>query len=383
MGMLKAMVRDVLRPRRAPDGLRAHLDAAMQWMARAQDASGCDGVARSYGLRVKPSHGRAGWLPAYPETTGYIIPTFLEYARRFDAAPFRERALRMAHWETAVQMPEGAVQGGTIDFPPTPAVFNTGQVLFGWTSAFQETGDEAHRAAARRAADFLVGALDPDGAWRRHGSRFARGGVHTYDARSAWGLALAGTITSDPAHREGAMRNLDFALTQQRANGWFAHCCLDDEARPLLHTLAYAMEGCLEGGVLLEEPRYVQAARRAADSLLQRQRRDGSLAGRFDSEWRDAAGWSCLTGDAQTSIVWLRLHELTGEPRYLEAALRMNRFLAGIQVLDAGDPGISGGIKGSQPIWAEYGPFEYLNWAAKFFADALLLELRLTSSGDR
>ena len=27
-------------------------------------------------------------------------------------------------------------------------------------------------------------------------------------------------------------------------------------------------------------------------------------------------------------------------------------------------------------MWGGYGPFEYLNWAAKFFADALLLETR-------
>ena len=103
---------------------------------------------------------------------------------------------------------------------------------------------------------------------------------------------------------------------------------------------------------------------------------DGSLAGRFDSDWNDAAKWSCLTGDAQTAIVWLRLYEATKDPRYLRSAERMNRYLSSTQDLDADDPGIRGGIKGSQPIWGEYGAYEYLNWAAKFFADALMLEIR-------
>jgi hypothetical protein len=31
-----------------------------------------------------------------------------------------------------------------------------------------------------------------------------------------------------------------------------------------------------------------------------------------------------------------------------------------------------GAIKGSHPIWGGYDPFRYPNWAAKFFADALM-----------
>jgi hypothetical protein len=143
-----------------------------------------------------------------------------------------------------------------------------------------------------------------------------------------------------------------------------------------LHTIAYAMEGLLEAGLLLGDERFTGAARLAADALLARQRPDGSLAGRFDSDWSNAAKWSCLTGDAQTAIVWLRLYETTKDPRYLRAAERMNRYLSSTQDLNATDLGIRGGIKGSQPIWGEYGAYEYLNWAAKFYADALMLEIR-------
>jgi hypothetical protein len=133
----------------------------------------------------------------------------------------------------------------------------------------------------------------------------------------------------------------------------------------------------LEAGVLLDEPRYIDAARKPADALAALLRPDGGLAGRFDESWRPAAGWSCLTGDAQTSIVWLRLFAITHERRYLDAARRLNRFVSRTQDLRAADLGVRGGIKGSHPIWGEYGTYEYLNWAAKFFADALLLELRL------
>jgi hypothetical protein len=365
-----------LGPRPAPRDPRAHLDAAIDWLARAQDATQSGGVSRSYALRYMRGHRRRGWLAAYPETTGYIIPTFLEYARRFGRPEIRDRALRMADWESDVQMESGAVQGGTIAFPPTPAIFNTGQVLQGWARAHAAEGSPRHLESMRRAADFLVSSLDGDGAWRRHGSRYARPGVNTYDARTALGLAEASLRTGDSRHRDAAARALRFALTQQRENGWFQNCCLDDDRRPLLHTLAYTMEGLLEGGAILADERMIEGARRAADAVLERQRGDGWLPGRFDEGWRAAAGWSCLTGDAQTAYVWTRLFELTGKRHYIEAARRTNRFLAGTQDLEAADPGIRGGIQGSFPIWGEYGPFEYLNWAAKFYADSLLCELR-------
>ena len=379
MNRLRLAVRDAVAPRRPIGDLGIHLRGAMRWLCRAQDACDGGGVSRSYALRWMPSHGRRGWLGAYPETTGYIIPTFFDYAALTGEREFHERAVRMADWEAKVQMDCGAVQGGVIDFPAIPAIFNTGQVLFGWARAFRETGNQRFRQAAMRAADFLVEAQDADGAWRRHGSTYARAGINLYDVRTAWGLAVAAGVTEDARHREAAVRNLDFALTRQRPNGWFADCCLEDDARPLLHTLAYTMEGFLEAGVLLGRPAYVEAARRTADALLERQGRDGSLPGCFDAEWRTAARWSCLTGDAQTAIIWLRFAELTGGRRYLEAGRRINRYLMSSQDLSARDPGVRGGIKGSHPIWGEYAPYEYLNWAAKFFADALMLELRATA----
>lgn len=370
---------DVLGRRHPVHDPAMHLEGAMQWLCRAQDATPDDGVSRSYALRHMPSHRRSGWLASYPETTGYIIPTFLAYAAMTGCKEYRDRAIRMAKWEANVQMESGAVQGGVIEFPPTPAIFNTGQVLFGWAAAYKDTGDERFLSAARRAADFLITAMDADGVWRRHCSHYARAGVNVYDARTAWGLLEAYRITGDAAHRDAAVRNLDFVLTKQRSNGWFEECCLDDDQRPLLHTIAYTMEGLLEAGALLGESRFQAAAMQVADALLAKQRPDGSLSGRFDSNWSECATWSCLTGDAQTAIVWLRLHEQTGDTRYLKAAKHINRYLSSTQDLTAADPGIRGGIKGSQPISGEYGTYEYLNWAAKFFADSLILEMQSIS----
>jgi hypothetical protein len=371
-------LRDFLGVREPPKQLPLHLREAMEWLRRAEDTTLTGGVARSYSLRFNRAHKRRGWLDAYPETTGYIIETFFDYAALTSENDYTGRAIQMAEWEVEVQMDNGAVQGGTIAFAATPAVFNTGQVLFGWSRAFRETGREIFRTAACRAADFLVSAQDEDGAWRRDGSKYARPGVNLYDARTAWGLLEACRVTENPKHGEAGKRNLEFVLSQQYSNGWFPQCCLDDDERPLLHTIAYTIEGLLEGGLLLEDSRFVDAARGPLDVLLSLQRDDGSLAGQFDSSWKPVARWSCLTGDSQTALCWLRLFQLTGDRKYFDAASRLNRFVMTTQDLTSSDPGIRGAIKGSHPIWGAYSPFEYPNWAAKFFADALMLEIQLT-----
>jgi hypothetical protein len=355
----------------------AHLHAAVDWLARAQDATPDGGFARGYALLWNPYFGRRGWLPSYPETTGYIIPTLFEAAGALGRAELRERAERAARWELAIQLPSGAVRGGVMGEAESPAVFNTGQVLFGWLAALEQTGDAVFADAAARAGRWLVSVLDADGHWRRGGSRFARAGVALYNARTAWALAEAGSRLAEPTFTAAAARNLRAVLAAQLANGWLPDCCLSDVTRPLLHTLAYAIRGLLEGGRVLGDEALLRGAGDAAGRLAHAVRADGWMAGRFDADWRPAATWSCLTGQAQMANNWIRLHDLTGEPRWLEPVPRVLRFLKTTQNRTSGDGGLRGGIKGSAPLGGGYNRYEVLNWATKYFADALLRDDRV------
>jgi hypothetical protein len=108
-----------------------------------------------------------GWGASYPETTGYIIPTFLHYADSMHLPDARHRAIQMADWEVEIQLPYGAVRSGMLGTRLGPAVFNTGQVLSGWVSAYAATGDERYARSAVNAAEWLATIQDDDGAWRR------------------------------------------------------------------------------------------------------------------------------------------------------------------------------------------------------------------------
>ena len=68
--------------------LRSHLDRTIGWLRRAQDAAECGGVSAGYTVA-------RGWQPAYPETTGYLIPTMRNYA---GLAPATDCLTRWTVW---------------------------------------------------------------------------------------------------------------------------------------------------------------------------------------------------------------------------------------------------------------------------------------------
>ena len=358
-----------------------HLVAAIEWLVRAQDATPDGGVSRAFSLAWHPYFGGRGWQPSYPETTGYIIPTLYAAGKRLGRADLAARAERAARWEIGIQLPTGAIRGGVIGAPESPAVFNTGQVLLGWLAAFEETGEGLFADAARRAARYLVATLDPDGHWRSDNSRFARADATLYNTRTAWALAEAGARLDDRRFTAAAARSLHAAADLQAPNGWLPSCCLSDPERPLLHTLAYGIRGLLEGGRVLGDATLLQAAERAAKALVAAVRPDGWMPGRYRSDWSPAVRWSCLTGQAQMANNWMRLAVTTGDPKWLEPVPAVLRFLKRTQNRHSAEPGVRGGIKGSWPVGGDYGAYEVLNWATKFFADALMRHEAIETHG--
>ena len=346
-----------------------HFEEAVSWLKRAQDAGDDRGV--SYGLRFGEDFDLS-----YPETTGYICQTFVELEEWSHDRDLLDRATEMAHWEADIQLPNGAVMGGKFNREPTPAVFNTGMVLLGWGALIRRTADERSTAAARRASQWLVDIQQADGSWTDGNSRFARSDATVYNVKAAWGLCEAGVALDEPHFVEAAVRNAEFALSRQETNGWFRDCCLYDPTAPLLHTLAYSMQGLLGIGRLTGRSDLVEGAARLADAQIRLMGPDGFLPGRQRRDLSAAVDWCCLTGAAQTSIVWADLYAMTGEDKYRAAAHVVNRYLMARHDVRNADERIRGGLAGSWPVWENYGRLQILNWATKFLADALHREIR-------
>lgn len=344
-----------------------HIREAARWLCRAQDFGSDRGV--SYG-----SEFGLGFMPSYPETTGYIIETFIRLSEYFDDEQFLRRAIEMGDWEIQIQMDSGAVMGGMIGEPPTPAIFNTGQVIFGWNSLYAKTGEQRFALASQRAVDWLVDAQEENGNWIRFNSIFARAGTTVYNVRAAWAVGQLGRLIGRDDYVEAAVKNACFAVRHQLGNGWFQNCCLTDPDKPLLHTTAYTMRGLLEIGALSDRQEFIDASARTARSVLGLMDDEGYIPGRIDAAFNSAATYACMTGSAQSSIVWSRLYQLTGDTAFRDAVPKVNAYLIKRHDISSADPSIRGGITGSWPVHGEYGRFKMLNWATKFFIDALLLQ---------
>ncbi len=346
------------------------IEEGIAWLGRAQDNSLTHdgGVARHYSLID-------GWAPSYPETTGYIVSTLIAYGQDMKMKDAVERARRMLDWLVSIQFPEGGFQGGMVhQTPRVPVTFNTGQILMGLAAGARL--DARYREPMQRAADWLVKTQDKDGCWRKHPTPFAAAGEKAYETHVAIGLMNAAAVDSSRGYLESALRQVEWALTQQAANGWLAKCCLTDPERPLTHTLGYALRGLVEAYRSSNNARYLAAACRTADGLMGALGPDGRLSGRLDAQWKPAVDWVCLTGASQIAESWLLLHKATGRDDYRRAALLANSFVRRTVAID-GKPGIRGGVKGSFPVDGGYGRWQYLNWACKFTIDANRAELAL------
>jgi hypothetical protein len=345
-----------------PSATQPWLQAALEWIERAQRASTDGGISKGYHIL------RRRWSPSYPETTGYTIPTLLNAAATLSQTDLGVLALALADYLLRVATPEGAV-GHWTTAASQPIVFDTGQVIFGWLAAYEASQKANYLEAATRAGDWLAAIQDGSGAWTNYQHL---GVVKTIDTRVAWALLELYRRTQQPAHRQAAEHNLEWTLGQQEPDGWYRHCAFHEGEDPFTHALVYTAEGLFESGRLLNDERYIDAAARTADALLARQRADGWLASTYRCGWQATSRSCCLTGNCQVSRLWLRLFALRGNPAYAEGAQRAITHVSRTQQLTAADPGIRGGIAGSEPIFGRYERFKYPNWAAKFYVDALL-----------
>jgi hypothetical protein len=348
------------------------LEAAVDWLLRAQSATSDNGVSLGY----FPLSEYQGWMPSYPETTGYIITSLLLYAEKNAAESIKQAAIAMADWEIKVQMPSGAVQGGTVCSAKqqTAAAFNTGMVIDGWISAFEQTQQQKYLDAAVKAASFLAQDMGDQGFFKTNGEFVRDNEVKTYTCLCAWGMYRTGKAAHQPALMKAAVNAIESALQQRNEKGWFRNNCLTHSTKPLTHTIGYVLQGILEVGILAGRSDFVAAFKHSLSGALSSMDESGRLAGRLDDNWHPKASYVCLTGSAQLAILCFRLAEHNGDQTFVTQGHKLTGFVKATQVLCCENNGIKGAIAGSYPIIGDYMVAGYPNWATKYYIDALMLQ---------
>jgi len=343
----------------AADGLAA----SAGWLITAQKMMKDNGIG-SYTLS-------GAWSSSYPETTGYIIPTLLDYYRFSKQEEARTAALQAAAWLVSIQLDNGGWQGGRMNENRPAIVFNTGQVLRGLVAAWEETRLEEYLDCAIRGADWLCDVQHPDGYWKKHA---LMNQARVYDAYVDVPLLNLWKITGNQRYADHARRNLEWITRKkQLGNGWFSDCdnTVKHNDRPILHTIAYTIDGLHDCGTILGNKEFLEAAAYPAEMLAGIYKSQGFLHGRYDEKW-NGSEHPILTGMAQMAIIWQKMAGKSSEGDYKNLAGKLLSQLLWLQE-KKGSEDMRGAITGSFPLWGRYEPFAYPNWAVKFFSDALLL----------
>lgn len=351
-------------------GISETVKASLNWLIKAQQnsASHDGGFARDFSVKK-------GWATSYPETTGYIIPTLIEAGHYFNDKTFLGSAKIALDWCEKIQLTSGAYQGGRIENDPVPVTFNTGQILIGLAAGVKEF--DGYDNAMHKAAQWLVDTMDDDGCWRKYSTPFAEKGEKAYETHVSWGLLEAAKTSGNKDYADAALKNINWAITKQLENGWFHDCCLDQPDQPLTHTLGYVVRGIMEGYLYSKDEKLLTSAMKFAGAITTLIDENGYLPGRWYKDWTPAVSWVCLTGSVQIAHSLLLIYQETGHDKYFNTACKLNEYVRRTIRLEGHNDAMIGGVKGSFPIDGDYGRFEYLNWAAKFFIDSNMLEAKM------
>jgi rhamnogalacturonyl hydrolase YesR len=152
--------------------------------------------------------------------------------------------------------------------------FDTGMVLYGMASLYNATGKEKFLGIAERLALFIIDKMqNKDGSLSAVYNAKTDELINTYDkwsnqaagfhAKACLGLVELFSITNNKRYSESAIRLCEYAFITQEGSGRF----ITDKAANTthLHPHCYTAEGLLYTGALLNMPKFVKAAKKAAE----------------------------------------------------------------------------------------------------------------------
>ena len=343
-----------------------HLTETMSWLGRTVKPEGRGSSA------VLWASGK--WSDAYPETTGYIITTMLDYAKFSGADLYREQAITLGDWLLDIQSPDGFWHGGTHPVKaPNPSVFNTAQILIGLCSLYHQSNDNKWLESLTAGAKWLESSVDSSGNCSL--GNYQEGFTPSYYTRVAWPMLEASRITNDQQVRDAAERILEAIKDRATSNGSIAGWGFKPDEPAFTHTIAYTLRGFIECANLSDNwDQWGQVCEKGINKLARKSELShGRLPGDFDKNWKGNSKYTCLTGNAQLAICFLKLHLREPDLRLVNAASKLLDFNCSKQSLRHPLASFRGAISGSRPLWGRYMTMRYPNWAAKFHADALML----------
>lgn len=315
-----------------------------------------------------------GWSNAYPETTGYIIPTLYDskkYDKKFKE--YEKLASDLTKWLISIQNSDGSFTGSLYNKKnkSSQSVFNTAQIIIGLCRSFEEKGEQHIFDSLTKSSLWLVQEQNPDGSWDL--GNYIPGFNPSYYTRVAWPMIMAGKILKNNDIVISAKKTLDLISDRICKNSFVNDCGFKKGKPAFLHTIAYTIRGFLESSFILNNKKYFDIAYNFAEKLMVSYEVNGKINGELNNKFKSNNNYRCLTGEAQMAIIWLKIFDKKNDVRFLNASLKIIDSLCESQI-NRSIFFTKGGICGSKPYYKDYMRFRQPNWATKFFIDAIILE---------
>lgn len=267
---------------------------------------------------------------AYPEVTGYFIPSLLDWG-------FRDKAISWAKWLVSIQHEDGSWYDYSNDDPYT---FDTAQILRGLTSVYPIMPEI--KQSIIKGADYILSMQEENGNLTTASKKYWMNGIateliHLYCLPP---LKQIGEIFGEEKYINSANKALKYYTTEHREKLLDFHT--------LSHFYAYMMEALIDMGE-------TELAKQAMNKVSKLQRKNGMVPAYKNVKW------TCSTGLFQFAICWYKLGEKIKADKAFAYACSLQTK--------------NGGWLGSYGKGANYLPKAEISWANKYFLDALKLKI--------
>ncbi|MDR2395567.1 MAG: methyltransferase domain-containing protein [Endomicrobium sp.] len=266
---------------------------------------------------------------AYPEVTGYFIPSLLNWGHR-------KLAIQYAKWLVNIQHRDGS----WFDyFDNSPYIFDTAQVLKGLIAIYPIMPEV--KDSILKGCDWIISKIEENGRLQFIDRSLMQLSsttelIHLYCLSP---LVDAGKLFNKPEYIEITKKVLSYYKGE-------INKILDFHT--LSHFYAYILDALLDLGE-------IDLVKQAMEKVSKLQRKSGAVPAYKNVEW------VCSVGLFQFSIIWYKLREKERADRAFDFACSMQNE--------------SGGWYGSKGEGADYNPKDEISWANKYFLDALSLKI--------
>lgn len=315
-----------------------------------------------------------GWSKAYPETTGYIIPTLIDASNITGDSKYKELGYKFGIWLLSIQNSQGFWRQGIYPYSNSakPSIFNTGQILIGLLKLYEIFKEDQWIIAAEKALIWLSKDLSEDKLWAP-GDYLNKLETPSYYSHVLWPM-LAVSKYINNLKITNLCRSCVFTIIKRKEkNGIFKSWGFSNNKPSFTHNIGYLIKGIQESGRVLENQEIIESVSSTLEKLLRISELNyGKLPGLIDDNFKGVGNFVCLTGNLQIAETLLIYESSHDDLRIVNCSAKLIDLVCSRQSLKSPFLGIKGGIPGSSPFYGKYMSFRYPNWACKFLCDSIV-----------